>query len=162
MKPYTLAALALCLASAGSASGQASGTRFAERLPLPRSPVEHTMERAGNADSVARYARPTSDRNTAGGYIGGTRLIGNGLFARGSAAPAGATVHGTDGTDYTGLRGLAGRVFLRESADPSRGTDAARKYRTEGPQVPDAFNLRPLRNAKLEKDADLGKRSGKE
>ena len=124
--------------------------RFAERTPLPRYPAEHTMARAGNADQVAWYARPSVERTTSGGYIGGTRLFGNQLFSRGYSAPTGPITNGTFGTDHTGLRGLPRRVFLRESTDPSRGADIARNYRTDGPEVPDPVAAQPLRKAKQE------------
>ena len=152
----TSTAIACTLALAANAFGQES--RFAERAPEPRRPIEHTMERAGNPDSISRFARPSVDRNTAGGYIGGTRLFGNRIFARGAAASVGPIENGIYGTDYTGVRGLAGRVFLRESADPSRGADVARNYRTEGPHVPDVIAALPLRKARMEKNADLGKK----
>jgi len=106
-------------------------------------PVHHLL-RIGDAD-----------RHTTGGYIGGTRLFGNRSFARGDAAPAGPVTNSTYGTDSTGLRGRPGRVFLRESNDPSRGADVARNYRTDGPHVPDVVAALPLRKARMEKNADL-------
>jgi len=148
---------AATLLLAGTAWAQ-SESRFVERAPLPRVPIEHTMARAGNADRVARFARPSVDTNIAGGYIGGNRLLGNRILARGYSASVGATTNGTYGTDYTGVFGLAGRVFLRESEDPSRGADVAKNYRTGGPEVPDVVAAQPIRKARLEKDADHEKK----
>ena len=153
--PHSIA-VAVCLALADSASAQtADPPRFVERAPLPRLPIEHTFARAGNADHIAWYARPSVDTKTTGGYIGGTRLFGNRIFARGLSASAGATTNGTYGTDYTGFLGLAGRVFLRESNDPSRGADIAQNYRTEGPEVPDVVAAQPIRRAREARRADL-------
>jgi hypothetical protein len=82
-----------------------------------------------------------------GGYVGGGRLRGNNVIARGAGAASGPVADGVFGTDYAGLKVRPGRVFLGASADPSAGQPFARGYRTDGPHVPDVFSLKPFRKA---------------
>ncbi|MFO0802443.1 MAG: hypothetical protein U0791_04890 [Gemmataceae bacterium] len=131
--------------------------RFVERTPLPRTPVDHTMQRAGNPRQIAWWAQPGVGRKDAGGYVGGGSHKGNGLLVKGPVVVTGPVEDGTFGTDYVGLRMRMGRVFLAPSADPGHGPAVARNYRTDGPHVPDVFAWRPLRKAVLEKKEDLGK-----
>jgi len=131
--------------------------RMAERTPLPRTPVDHTMQRAGNPRQVARWAQPSVGRRDMGGYVGGGSLKGNGMLAKGPIVVTGPTEDGTFGTDYVGVRMRMGRVFLAPSADPARGSNVTRNYRTDGPHIPDVFAWRPFRKAVLEKKEDLGK-----
>jgi hypothetical protein len=131
------------------AAAAQDGTRFVERTPMPRQPVLHTMERAGNPQIVKPHAAPSVSSHDAGGYIGGGRLLHNRIFARGPVA-TGPVADGTFGTDYAGLRMRPNRVFLGPSPDPSLGPSIARAYRTDGPYVPDAGTVRPLRNAVIE------------
>ena len=130
--------------------------RFAERTPLPRKPVEHTMQRAGNPRSIAPWAVPSVTRYEAGGYIGGGSVKGNSILTKGPAT--GPIAEGVFGTDFAGFRMRMGRVFLAPSADPSAGPSIARNYRTDGPHVPDVFAIRPFRKAILEKKEDLEQR----
>ena len=125
--------------------------RFVERTPSQIFPQPHTMSRAGNSASVAWWATPSVGRFDTGGYVGGAKLFGSGLFSRGASAATGPTTDGTFGLDFTGFRTRPGRVFLASSPDPSRGTPIANGYRTDGPHVPDVFAARPLRKAILEK-----------
>lgn len=124
--------------------------RFVQRTP-PRPQVPHTMDRAGNPLAVKPHAVPSVTARDAGGYVGGARLHGNNVFARGAGAAKGPLRDGTFGTDYAGLHVRPGRVFLAPSYDPSVGPTVARSYRTDGPFPPDVFVLRPLRKAILEK-----------
>ncbi|MDB5311702.1 MAG: hypothetical protein JWO38_5904 [Gemmataceae bacterium] len=135
------------------------GTRFAERTPLPHLPPAHTMERAGNPQTVARWAIPGGTRSETGGYVGGGSLRGNRIFATGPGAVTGPAAGGTFGWDFVGLRGRSGRVFLAPSADPSAGSMIGRNYRTDGPQyIPDVVSLRPFRRAVLEKKEAMAER----
>jgi hypothetical protein len=109
------------------------------------------MQRAGNSASVAWWAKPSVGRFDTGGYVGGAKLLGNRVLARGPAAVTGPTTDGTFGLDFTGFRTRPGRVFLASPADPSRGVPVANNYRTDGPHVPDIFAARPVRKAVLEK-----------
>ena len=131
--------------------------RFAERTPLPKRPVDHTMQRAGNPRQVAWWAQPSVGRRDMGGYVGGGSHKGNAVLAKGPIIVTGPTEDGTFGTDYVGVRMRMGRVFLAPSADPGKGPGIARNYRTDGPHVPDVFVWRPFRKAVLEKREDLGK-----
>jgi hypothetical protein len=125
--------------------------RIAERAPLPRTPVEHSAQRAGYPQSVKPHSVPSVTRFDYGGYVGGGQLLHNNLLARGPGSATGPIHDGTFGTDFGGFRGHLGRVFLAPSDDPSRGPAIARNYRTDGPRVTDVFALRPLRKAILEK-----------
>lgn len=145
MRSFAVAVI-LCTVS-GTAIGQ---ERFVERTPQRRSPIPHTMESAGNPNCVKARATPSFPVEDVGGYIGGARLHGNHVFARGAGAATGAPLDGTYGTDYAGLKTRPNRVFLASSYDPSIGPTIARAYRTDGPQVTDVFALRPLRKAVLE------------
>src|SRR5215207_5408829 len=111
--------LATILIVASTCSAQ---ERFVDRTPAQVFPQPHTMSRAGNSASVAWWATPSVGRFDTGGYIGGAKLFGNGLFSRGAAAATGPTTDGTFGLDFTGFRTRPGRVFLASSPDPSRGT----------------------------------------
>src|SRR5579871_6441436 len=88
----------------GPASADES-ERFAERAPLPRTPAQHTQQRAGNPAMIAPWAVSGLGRRDTGGYVGGGRP---GLFSSGPAT--GPTTCGTFGWDYGGWR--PGRVFL--------------------------------------------------
>lgn len=106
-------AFLLLLLLAGDAAAQ---SRFVERTPPYRVPVEHTMQRAGEPLHVARFAAPSVTRFDSAGYVGGNR-------------------DGTFGTDFTGLplpfRRRPGRIFRIPSANPSAGQSIARGYRTD-------------------------------
>ncbi|MBA4189549.1 MAG: hypothetical protein C0467_16310 [Planctomycetaceae bacterium] len=123
--------------------------RFVERAPR-RTPVPHTMERAGYPTTVKPNAIASVPTQFVGGYIGGAKLRGNNVFARGAVATVGAIQDGTYGIDYAGIQTRPGRVFLAPSYDPSIGPTIARAYRTDGPQVLDVFSLRPVRKAVIE------------
>ena len=151
------AILTLLLASQVSAQD-----RFVERTPLPKRPIENTMERAGNPRRVAWWAVPSVKKHDAMGYIGGGSVKSNNLLARGPYSATGPTHDGTIGSDFAGFHMRMGRVFLAPSADPSRGNNIAHAYRTDGPHVPDIFALRPLRKAVLEKKEDIEHRHGGE
>ncbi len=127
--------------------------RFVERTPMPHQPAVQTMERAGYPQSIKPHAIPSVTAHDAGGYIGGAKLHGNRIFAKGTGAcaPSGPLQDGTYGTDYVGIKQRLGRVFLASSQDPSAGPAIARSYSTVTPPIVDIFNLRPLRNAVLEK-----------
>ena len=129
--------------------------RFVERTPLPRKPVEHTMQRAGNPRTIAPWAVPSVTRYEAGGYIGGGSVRGNSILAEGPASATGPISEGVFGTDFTGFQMRMGRVFLAPSANPAAGPSIARNYRTDGPHVPDVFAIRPFRKAILEKKEDI-------
>ncbi len=133
--------------------------RIAERTPAPRTPVEHTAQRAGFPLSVHNHAVPSVTRFDYGGYIGGATVKNNNLFARGPGSATGPVQDGVFGTDYAGVRSNLGRLFLAPSDDPSRGRDFARGYSPEGPRVTDVFALRPFRKAVLETRADREKRT---
>ena len=124
--------------------------RFVERTPLPRTHTVHTMARVGNPIGVSPHATPSVTLRDVGGYIGGGRLHGNNVFARGAGAAMGPVADGVFGTDYAGVKVRPGRVFLGASPDPSAGHPFARGYRTDGPHVTDVFALRPFRKALFE------------
>ena len=136
--------------------------RFVERTPLPRKPVEHSMQRAGNPIKIAWWAVPSVSKYDAAGYIGGGSLKGNSVLATGPYTATGPTDTGTFGTDFAGFRMRMGRVFLAPSADSHHASNITRNYRTDGPHVPDIFAIRPLRKAVLEKKEDIAKRNGME
>lgn len=140
----------MVIAALAPAATAQDGRRFVERAPLPRQPLAHSLERAGNPQAVKPHAVPSVTPRDAGGYVGGGRLLHNNLLARGPVA-VGAVPDGTFGTDYAGLRVRPNRVFLAPSYDPSAGPAVARGYRTDGPHVPDIGTFRPLRNAVIEK-----------
>ncbi len=142
-----LAALVVLVFCGSPAFGQ---ERFVERTPRPRHPAAHTMERAGNPTTVKRHAQPSVTAKDVGGYIGGGRLHGNRIFAKGSTVATGPVADGTFGTDYAGVKVRPNRVFLAPSYDPSVGPTVARAYRTEGHYPPDVFALRPFRKAVIE------------
>jgi len=135
----------------GWATPATAQERFVERTPLPRRPPVHTMERAGNPQSVSRLAVPSVTPRDVSGYVGGARLLGNHILASGPTAATGPLTDGTFGTDYAGIKVHPNRVFLAPSYDPSVGPTLARSYRTNGPHVPDVFALRPFRKAIIEK-----------
>ena len=124
--------------------------RFVERTPPPTFPPQHTPERAGNPTAVSRFAVPSPGRFTGVGYVGGGQLHGNHPLDRGYGVVSGATTAGVFGSDFIGFRLRPGRVFLGESADPSRGPALARGYRTDATRVPDVIAPRPIRNAVIE------------
>ena len=151
-RSLALAGLALVsLSPAARADDRPLLQRIAERAPLPRTPVEHTADRAGYPLSVSRHAVPTYTRYDHGGYVGGASLRNNNLLARGPGSAVGPVYDGTYGTDYTGFRAHLGRVFLAPSADPSLGRPIYLAYSSEGRRLTDVFALRPLRKAVLEK-----------
>ena len=131
--------------------------RFAQRAPLPRRPVEHSMYRAGNPQSVRPHAVPSVTQFDNAGYVGGASLKNNCLRARGPGSATGPIFDGVFATDYTGFREHMGRVFLASSADPSKGRYFYRGYWAEGPRVVDVFAIRPLRKAVLEAREDAEK-----
>ena len=162
-RPLALAGLVLVSLSAARADDRPFLQRCAERTPLPRTPVEHTAERAGYPLGVSRMAQPTYGRYDHGGYLGGASLRNNNLLARGPGSAVGPVYDGTYGTDYTGFREHLGRVFLAPSADPSLGRPIYLAYSPEGRRLTDVFALRPLRKAVLEKREDAEERQhGKE
>ena len=132
--------------------------RFVQRTPLPRQPVPHTDARAGHPLSVSRLAEPSMTCHDYGGYVGGGSLKNNTLHARGPGSATGPLVCGTYGTDYGGVHGHLGRVFLAPSDDPSRGYPISWNYRAEGPRVTDVLALRPFRKAVLELHEDAHER----
>src|SRR5712691_2202742 len=89
--------------------------RCAERTPMPRTPVEHSAERAGYPLTVSRVAQPSVTRFDYGGYVGGASLRGNDLRARGPGSATGPRADGTYATDYAGVRANLGRLFLAPS-----------------------------------------------
>ena len=99
----------------------------------------HTHERAGQPQTVSRFA--TTDRTPAysGGYVGGGRLA---IVPR---QPDGRTVptDGTWGWDYTAFGRRPGRVYLDWWHDRPR-QPAPGPYKTDGPHVPDVVAIRPL------------------
>lgn len=129
----------------GTASAQ-DGERFAERTP-PRPPVAHTQAQSGYSGSVAWWAVPGVSRYEAGGYVGGARVGHNNALAKGVGAATGPLQDGTFGWDFVGFHVRPGRVFLRPSADPSRGREISRLYRTDGPKVPDPIAAQPFNKA---------------
>lgn len=153
---WALAASALAIGSSAAQDGE----RFVERTPLPHRPIENTQQRAGNPAAVARWAVPGVSPHETGGYVGGQRLSHNSALSKGYGAATGPTQTGTFGWDFAGFAMRPGRVFLRESADPSRGKSIARAYRTDGPRVPDPVAARPLRRALLEAQEDREEASG--
>jgi len=142
---WLFVAMLVCVVS-NSAFAQ---ERFVERAPR-RAPIPHTMERAGFPTTVKPHAIESVPPQAVGGYVGGARLRGNHVFARGAGAAVGAIQDGTYATDYAGIQTRPGRVFLAPSYDPSIGPTIARAYRTDGPQVLDVFSLRPVRKAVIE------------
>jgi hypothetical protein len=132
----------------------AAQERFVERTPLPHRPPVHSMARAGNPVGVSCLAVPSVTARDVGGYVGGAKLLGNHIFAKGAGVATGPLADGTFGTDYAGLTVRPNRVFLAPSYDPSVGPTVARSYRTDGPHVPDVLALRPFRKAILEKKED--------
>jgi hypothetical protein len=155
---FTLA-VAACAVAAGGAfahdgelldkSSDRDRERFVERTQ-PRRPVEYTQQRAGNPSRVAWWAVPGVSPHEAGGYIGGSRLSHNNALKKGEWVAPGPITNGTYGWDFVGFGIRPGRVFLRETVDPSRGPQINREYRTDGPRPPDPIALRPLRKAILE------------
>jgi hypothetical protein len=138
--------------------------RCAMRTPRPYWPAPHTMERAGYPQEISRCSQPSVACYDRPGYIGGTKLFhNNNLLTRNPTAVTGPIQDGTFATDYAGVRGHLGRVFLAPSNDPSRGFALSRGYCSEGPRVVDIFAIRPLRNAVIEKHEDAKERKhGKE
>src|SRR5690349_21750262 len=67
----------------------------AQRTPAPLTPVEHTMERAGNPQSVRSRAIPTVTRFDYAGYVGGGSIRNNNLMARGPGSAVGPIQTGT-------------------------------------------------------------------
>jgi hypothetical protein len=132
-------------------SGAIAQERFVERTPLPRTQPVHSMEGAGFPTNVSPHAIPSVTARDVGGYVGGGKLFGHSVLARGPLAATGPLADGVYGTDYAGLKVRPNRVFLAASPDPARGPAFARGYRTDGPHVPDVFSLRPFRKALFEK-----------
>ena len=155
--------LALSLAPAGRADDRPFLQRMAERTPMPHAFIDHSMERAGNPQSVSRHAAPSVTCRDHGGYLGGASIRNNNLLARGPGSAVGPVQDGTFGTDYTGFRAHLGRVFLAPSNDPSQGRPIYLAYISEGPRVKDVYAGRPFRKAVLEKREDAEHREhGKE
>ena len=96
-------------------------------LADPPCASDHTMERAGNPDTLAPWARPANSPNYTGGYVGG------GCLYRGQSRNP--QTDGTWGWDYVGRPCNPQRIFLNwchcQPAHPKQGT-----YRTDGPHVP--------------------------
>lgn len=107
---------------------------------------DHTMERAGNPQRVACYARPSRTAKYALGYVGGGCL---GIFHK---AEGRCPQDGIFGWDYDcGFR--PGRVFLgwcHCNRNQKSGT-----YKPDGPPVPDIFSVHPIKEA-LGKDKCQG------
>ena len=130
---------------AGPAFAQ-DGERFVERTP-PRKPIAHTQEQSGYSGSIAKWAIPGVSPHEAGGYVGGARVSHNNALAKNTMV-AGPVADGTFGWDYAGWKQRTGRIFLRESADPSRGREFNRLYRTDYPfKVPDVIAAQPFNKA---------------
>lgn len=129
----------------GPAAAQ-DGERFVERT-FPRRPIAHTQEQSGYSSSVARWAIPGVSPHEAGGYVGGARVSHNSALAK-YTTTTGPLTDGTFGWDYIGPHQRTGRLFLRESADPSRGREFNRLYRTDYPvKVPDVIAAQPFNKA---------------
>jgi hypothetical protein len=142
-------AVLICVGLDGYAAGQ-DGTRFVERTPQPRRPLAHTMERAGNPETVSSHARPSVSPHDAGGYVGGSTLRGNGPIIRGPGVATGPLTTDTFGTDYGGVKMHTARVFLAAFPEPAAGPGISRGYRTDGPHLlSNPFSLRPIRRAVL-------------
>ena len=138
--------------------------RCAMRTPKPCWPAPHTMERAGYPQEIARFNQPSVTCYDRPGYVGGARLFhNNNVVTRDPTVVTGPVQNGTFATDYAGVRGRLGRVFLASSNDPSKGYPISWNYIAEGPRVKDIYNIRPLRNAILELHEDgEERRHGKE
>ena len=162
-RSYAFAGVVLLAASAAvSAGDHAWLDRFVQRAPLPRIPPVHSAEQAGYPMSVSRLAVPSVTRFDQAGYVGGGSVRNNNLLARGPGSATGPLYAGTFATDYGGLRGHLGRVFLAPSDHPGRGIPISWNYRAEGPRVTDIFALRPFRKAVLEKREDAEDHHGSE
>jgi hypothetical protein len=132
---------------------------FVQRAPQPKRPVENSMARAGNPQSVRSCGAPSITCRDYGGYVGGARVCGNNVCSYGPGSATGPIRDGVFATDYAGLRCNLGRLFLAASADPSCGKPIFLGYQAEGPRVTDIFAIRPLRKACLEKREDMEKRA---
>lgn len=124
--------------------------RVAERTPMPRKPVEHTMARAGYPLEVKPHAIPSLTRFDLPGFIGGGTPAPMAWRYSGPASAIGHIHDGVFGTDFAGFALRGGRVFLVPVADPQRGNVWTRGYSPEGPRLTDIGTLRPFRKAVLE------------
>ncbi len=156
---FALWSIPILCCMAAPAWGQ-DGERFVENTPLPLQPRPHTLERAGQPDTVGRWAVPAVSSHFLAGYVGGGSLRGNNPFVRGPAATSGAVGVGTFGSDFVGFRLRPGRIFLGASEDPS-GASRDQRYRAESfLHMPDVLNIRPVRKAILAKKEAMEERNG--
>jgi hypothetical protein len=107
----------------------------------PLAPCENSLERAGNPQCVAWYAKPGRTHKYDLGYIGGG-CLGRKGEPRGPA-------DGIFGWDYVFCGRYPGRVFLNWCH--CRKQPKAGPYKTDGPEVPDIFAIHPLRRVVEEK-----------
>lgn len=104
--------------------------------------ADHTFERAGYPNSIARWARPSQKPKYSLGYIGRATVFDHDCEPR--------QAEGVIGYDYVGY-GPYSRVFpgwVTVGSPPG-------PYRTDGPRIFDIFSIRPLRRA-------LNKETGEE
>jgi hypothetical protein len=94
----------------------------------------HTHQRAGTT-GIAWYALPGLSPKETGGYVGGGCLVRGG--------PRGPE-DGTWGWDYVGKGKHAGRIFLGWCGCRFK---PAGPYKTDGPEVPDVFAVKPIKRA---------------
>jgi hypothetical protein len=124
-----------------AAAGLASASAVRAADPPPASGC-HTPARAGHPQHIAWYAVPGLSPKETGGYVGG------GCLFRGTVrGPA----DGTWGWDYVGKGKHPGRIFLSWcgcARQPRPGP-----YKTDGPEVPDVFAVKPIKRA-LEKSRE--------
>jgi hypothetical protein len=95
---------------------------------------DHTMERAGNPNTIGSWARPANSPNYTGGYVGG------GCPFRGESRNP--QTDGTWGWDYVGRPCNPQRIFINwchcQSTHPKQGT-----YKTDAPHVPNILASPP-------------------
>jgi len=95
---------------------------------------EHTMERAGNPNMIAPWARSPDPSKYAGGYVGG------GCPFRGESRNP--QTDGTWGWDYVGRNCWPPRIFINwchcQSTRPKQGT-----YKTDAPHIPNILTSTP-------------------
>jgi hypothetical protein len=98
---------------------------------------DHNLCRAGHSDQIAWYAVPGLSPKETGGWIGGGRLC---------KGVTNGPIDGTWGWDYVGKGWYVGRVFLKWSPNCARQPKPG-PYKTDGPNVPDVFSLKPIKRA---------------
>ena len=106
--------------------------------PLP--PPQHTHERAGNPQCVAKWAMPGRTPKYDVGYVGGGCL--------GRKGEPRTPDEGVFGWDYVACGWYPGRVFLNWCHWCHCGKQAKPgPYKVDGPHVPDIFAIHPVRRA---------------